>query len=152
MAHMKPSQWAKYESVMNEWQEDAFQQPIVWKRLINAISPHGEDDNETFDTLEVLGLIQYNNFRAWPITQATDTGEIDKESCMVFLNIKYLRDLGYTNQNDQFEFDPAMDRFLINGVTYKAMGDSQVSQAHNKPLFLFIILKREETPTGSNVY
>lgn len=152
MAHMKQINWQEYRDIINEWQEDAFQQEVTWNRLITSLSKNGEDNNERFKDIKIKGLLQYNNFRAWPITLPTDTGEIDKESCMLYLNIKYLKDNNYTNAHNQFKFDPAMDRFTINGVKYKAMGDSQVSQAHDQPLLLFIVLKREETITSETVY
>lgn len=149
---MTQAQWDAYENILNEWQEDAFQQIITWRKSVVILSKHGEDNNERFEDKELRGLIQYNYFRAWPINQPSDSGELDKESCLLYLNIKHLRDNGYTNNFNQFKFDPAMDRFVINGVTYKAFGDSQVAQAHNKPLFVYIILKREETETSKNIY
>ena len=152
MAHMKASDWQRYEDIMNEWQEDAFQEIITWRKSIVRLSTHGEDNNERFEDKELRGLIQYNYFRAWPINTPSDSGELDKESCLLYLNIKYLRDNNYTNSNDQFAFNPTMDRFLIRGVVYKAFGDSHVAQAYNKPLFAYIILKREEVETGKELY
>ena len=149
---MTQAQWDAYENILNEWQEDAFQQIITWRKSVVILSKHGEDNNERFEDKELRGLIQYNYFRAWPINQPSDSGELDKESCLLYLNIKHLRDNGYTNNFNQFKFDPAMDRFVINGVTYKAFGDSQVAQSHNKPLFVYIILKREEIETSKNIY
>ena len=152
MALMTQQNWDDYEALMNAWQEDAFQQDIIWHRKATRLSIHGEDNNHRFGDLTIKGLVQYNHFRAWPITQATDSGEIDKQSCMLYLNINYLESLGYTNTLRQFMFDPGYDRFSINGVKYKAFGESQVSQANNKPLFIFIILKREELETGKEKY
>ena len=149
---MTQADWDDYESSMNIWQEDAFQETITWHKSSVSLSKHGEDNNERFRDFELKGLIQYNYFRAWPINTPSDAGELDKESCMLYLNIKYLKDKGYTNNFDQFKFDPAMDRFTIRGLVYKAFGDSQVAQAHDKPLFLFIILQREETKTSKTIY
>ena len=152
MAHMTQEQWDDYINIINEWQEDAFQQDITWLKTATVISKNGEDNNHRFKEINLKGLIQYNQFRAWPITQTTDSGETDKESILVYFNIKYLKDLGYTNNHDQFKFNPDYDRFLINGLTYKAFGESQVAQAGAKPLLVFIILKREEIETGKEKY
>lgn len=149
---MTKEQWDTYAGILDEWQEDAFQQDIIWRKSVVVLSKHGEDNNVRFIDKELKGLIQYNYFRAWPINQPTDSGELDKESCLLYLNIKYLKSMGYTNSYDQFQFEPTMDRFIINGVTYKAFGDSQVAQAHNKPLFIYIILKREEVETSKSLY
>jgi len=152
MAHMTQAQWDAYRAVINEWQEDAFQDDITWIKSIVRLSKHGEDNKQKFINIELKGLVQYNYFRAWPITQATDSGEIDKESCMIYLNLAYLENLGYTNEHGQFKFNPGMDRFKLRGLTYKAFGDSHAGQAHDKPLFTFIILKREERETGNEIY
>ena len=152
MAHMTQEQWDDYINIINEWQEDAFQQDITWLKTATVISKNGEDNNYRFKEINLKCLIQYNQFRAWPITQTTDSGETDKESILVYFNIKYLKDLGYTNNHDQFKFKPDYDRFLINGLIYKAFGESQVAQAGAKPLLVFIILKREEIETGKEKY
>ena len=149
---LKPSVWKKYVDTMNDWQEDAFQQTVEWRTSL-TLSKNGEDNNwNRYVSRELKCLIHYNYFRSWPMTQSTDTGEIDKENCMIYFNIKYLRDLGLVTDKDQFKYDPGVDRFIINGVMYKGMGDSQVGQAYDMPLWIFIICKREETETGQKVF
>lgn len=152
MAHMTQKQWDRYIAVINEWQEDAFQQEITWLRNITRQNQFGEDSNMRFESVTLKGLIHYNNFRTWPINLYTDTGELDKQSVMVFFNIAYLNELGYADENGVLKFDPGLDRFEINGIIYTNAGESQVSQAKDKPLLCFIILKREETPTGKTFY
>ena len=97
MAHMTQEQWDDYINIINEWQEDAFQQDITWLKTATVISKNGEDNNHRFKEINLKGLIQYNQFRAWPITQTTDSGETDKESILVYFNIKYLKDLEKEN-------------------------------------------------------
>lgn len=150
MAHMTPAQWQRYRDVINEWQEDAFQQEIEYRREIVTQDRYGEDYNKRFERITIKGLILYNYFRSWPMSNMNHVGELDKESCMVYFNIKNLRDQGLLNSHDQFEFDPAYDRFVINGMLYKSTGDSQAAQASNNPLLIFLILRREETDTGSD--
>ena len=152
MSLMTQQNWDEYIQTMNEWQNDVFQQDITWRRVAVLASSDGEDDNIRYSDMLIKCLVQYNHFRAWPITQTTDSGEIDKESLMVYFNLNYLKELDLLNEFDQFKFKPDHDIFVLNGLTYKAFGESQVAQAKDKPLFLFIILKREELLTGQNKY
>ena len=151
--YLKPATWKKYIDLMNDWHDDTFQQTVEWRKSL-TLSKNGEDNNwGRHDSVILKGLIHYNYFRSWPMSQSTDTGEIDKENCMIYFNLKYMRDQGLlTPVGDQFMFDPGVDRFIINGVMYKAMGDSQVGQAFDMPLWIFIICKREETETGQKIY
>lgn len=152
MAHMTQKQWDRYIAVINEWQEDAFQQEIIWKSNITNLNRYGEDSNVRYHDISLRCLIHYNNFRTWPINLFTDTGEIDKQSVMVFFNIAYLDSLGYADENGVLMFDPGLDKFIINGVVYTSGGESQVAQAKDKPILSFLILKREETDTGNTFY
>lgn len=149
---MKPADWAKHINAINAWHEDAFQQDIIWKKNIVNRSYHGEDDNYRDREIILKGLVSYNFFRSWPIDQPTDTGELDKQNCMAIFNIKWLEEQGHLNEHKQLKFDPGDDKFIINGITYVPAGDSQVSQAYDDPLMIFIILKREEIETGNERY
>lgn len=150
MAFIKPEQWEAYRNIINEWQEDAFQQDIIWEREVTTVDRYGEDENKRTKRVTLKGLAQYNYYRSWPLNTITTAGELDKENLLLFLNIKWLGEQGYLNTQGQFDFQPDYDRFIINGIKYKAFGDSEVSQAHNKPLLTFIILKREEIQTGQD--
>lgn len=152
MAFLSSADWQEYKDIINEFHEDANQEPIIWRRMTSNLHRYGEDGGETHVDTNLLGLVQYNFFRSWPINKTTTTGELDKESCMLYLNIEYLRGLGFLTADEQFAFRPAEDRFLIDGKLYKAAGDSQAAQAHDENLLLFIVLKREETDTGDLVY
>jgi len=152
MSFLTPEEWVEYETVINDFHDDAFQEDIHWLTLVNKVNPFGEDGDEKVQDVPLKGLISYNYFRSWPMNKGTTTGEIDKESCMMYLNNQYLSDNGYLNANGQFKFNPGLDRFAIRGITYKATGDAQISQANGKPLLHFVILKREEIPTGNSVY
>lgn len=152
MGFMKPEDWQKYIDTMNAWQDDMFQQPITWNRYVVTRDLNGEGTNQRMIPTQIKGLVQYNYFRSWPITKIKDSGEIDKESLLVFLNIKYLADNGWANADGNLIFEPSYDRFIINGLTYKSMGESQTAQASNKPLFIFMVLKREELATSEKKY
>lgn len=152
MGHMTQADWDAHEKAINDYHEDAFQQDVIWKRLITNLSINGEDGAERSNDITLKGLIVYNFFRSWPMNKPDTTGEIDQESCVLYLNNKYLNDNGYLNINGQFNFKPVEDRFIINGVIYKPSGDAQISQTNYKTLLHFVILKREEIFSQENKY
>lgn len=152
MYWMKPEDWQMHIDAINNWHNDAFQEDIIWHKNIVNRNYHGEDYGYNYDDITLKGLVNYNFFRTWPIDQMTDTGEIDKQSCVLMMNLKYLESRGFLNENQQFDFNPGDDKFTINGVLHVASGDSHISQAFNDPLMCFIILKREEIETGNTRY
>lgn len=147
------SEWQQYEETVDQFHDDAFQQKIIWRENIKNLSIHGDDSTIKYVDRELKCIVQYNHFRSWPINGDTITGEIDKESVLVFFNLKYLSSLGLTTpDNRQFAFQADLDRFVLNGVTYIARGDSQTGQSKEKPLLHFVILKREELVTPNRAY
>lgn len=153
MKLMTDKHWKMHNDAVNTFHNDAFQQTIIWKKNTVRTNLFNEDHGQTYSNINLLGLVQYNQFRAWPITRMTDSGEIDKQSCLVYLNNKYLEENNLLNSHGQFQYDAGKDFFEINGVTYKAMGDSQASQVQNSnPQLFFLILKREDIMTGDNQY
>lgn len=147
------AEWDQYISdIFSFCEEDAFKQEIIWKKSIGALNSDGSDDGPMYSDKTLLGLIQYNDFRSWPINTDSITGEIDKESMMLLLSNKFLAENGYLNTQGIFKFDPSLDKFLVNGVLYKAKGDSQTAQANNTTLLHFIILKRDTVDTSSSRY
>lgn len=148
---LSDAEWAEYEDAVNAFHNDAFQQPIVWRKLVSTFDSIGREKTRYInDTL--LGIIQYNHFRSWPINIESVTGQIDNQSMLLFLNNKYLEDRNLLNSEGQFEFKPDTDRFTVNGVEYVAKGDSQTAQTKNKALLHFIVLKREEIKTSEQRY
>jgi hypothetical protein len=144
-------EWEEYENTVNEFHQDAFQQSIIWKSSITVFNKDGEEVNRYKDN-NLKGLIHYNHFRSWPINGQTLTGQIDKQSCMLFLNNKYLNDNGYLDSGGNFNFNPGSDQFLIDNVLYRAKGDSGAAQTKDKNILHFIILQREETETPYKTY
>ena len=152
MSNLTPADWDAHTDAINSFHDDAFQHVITWKRIITNLDENGEDGNIRYEDIELRGLMLYNYFRSWPTNKNDQAGEIDKQSCLLYLNSEYLRGLGYLNNLDQFDFLPVEDRVIINGLVYKANGESQAAQAKDKNLLHFIILKREELETGSSKY
>lgn len=152
MKNMTPKQWKMHIDTINDFHEDAFQQDIIWVNNITTLSKHGEDNNIKSRTINLKGLVYYNVFRSWPIDQGTDSGDLDKQSCMIYLNKKWLEENGYLNNDGEFAFNPDHDRFIIKGNKYFPSGDSDVAQAYDNPLLVFIILKRDQIPTGKIKY
>lgn len=150
--YLTPQEWLEYETAINNFQEDAFRQVITWNRCIRALNTDGNDSQPLYKEATLKGLIQYNDFRSWPINADTPTGEVDKESILVFLNNKFLDDNGFLNAHGQFNFKPSLDKFIINGIRYKSKGDSQTAQSFSSPLLHFMVLLRDYTEAPDNKY
>ena len=146
--------WQVYKNLINKVHDDFNQDTITWKRFIRGKQRYGEDDisHDNYTDINLLCLIAYNVFRTWPMTAKSVAGDLDKESIVVILNKKYLEDLGYLNTNSFFDMDPGKDKFIHHGLEYRASGETQVSQAKDEPLLFYIILSRQETPTGTGKY
>lgn len=144
MEFISAAEWAEYEKTINDFAKDAAQQDIVWHKSIRSINSEGNDFTPLYQDKTIKGLVQYNYFRAWPINADTKTGEVDKESLLVFFHNEVLAEMGLLNANGVFEFKPSLDKFSINGVRYVTKGDSQAAQTGNSsPLLHFIIFLRD---------
>lgn len=141
--------WAKYASIIDNFHDDANQQTVIWKRTISTRDRFGI--KTTDEEIELKALIQYNFFRNWPINRITTSGEVDKESMLMYLNVEYLRENNYLTNENQFIFNQGYDRFIVEGIPYKPMGDSKAAQAKDKTLLVFIILQREEVSTTTDL-
>lgn len=149
MAFLTQQDWDEYRAIIDDAGDTFNKQVIVWKRFKMGLDYDGEDPSTQYTDINLEVLISYNFFRTWPITQQTVTGEIDKESVVVLINMDYLRNLGYTTANDYFNFQPGKDLFVIKGDTYEAVGDTDIAQAKGTTLLFQIIMRRVEIKTGS---
>lgn len=147
------SQWDVYKKIINDAHDDFNQDTIVWVRQLHSMPRWGEDEgNSSSINIELKCLNAYNFFRSWPMTDESVAGKIDKESMVVMLNKEYLRGLGYLTTDGNFDFDPGADSFIFEGQKLTAAGETPLSQAHESPLHIMLILKREPTKTGSSKY
>lgn len=154
MGTLTQEQWDTYKAQINSAQGMFNQETVTWRRSTHGLQRWGIDDDANLGSVDIslLCLISFNWFRTWPITGVTDVGDMDKQNMVMWLNMKYLRDSGYTNASDQFDFQPGKDIFLYKGQEYRAAGETHVSQADDDPLFYQVILRRQETPTGTKKY
>jgi len=148
------AQWASYKAIINRASESFNQDIVIWRRQTRNFQRHGEDTPSVPATEDINldCLIAYNIFRTWPMTDETVSGALDKENITMLLNKKYLLDNGYLNADGFFEIDPGVDIFFHHGITYRSAGETEVAQAGDDPLMFYIVLAREETPTGSAKY
>lgn len=139
------SVWDHYKNIVSNFiDNDAGKQKITWKRYINQPLPFGEDSGEKYEDIPLEVLIGYNTFRTWPINLATTTGELDSQNLAIWVSAKLLRNKGVLNSEGYWDFNRSEDRFIINGIEYKAAGDTQAAQAKNDALLFMVTLKREE--------
>jgi hypothetical protein len=129
---------------------DTFEQKeITWVRNITHTNRFMESDDDN-GTISIPLKVQcnYNYMRSWPITRTTEAGELDRQSMQVLINKSYLRELGYINANDFFDYSPDFDRFIIDGMIHKPMGDTSVSQVDSSDVLIVIVMQRQPTKTG----
>lgn len=145
--------WAKYKALINDAHDTFNQETFVWYRFKSGLDRFGEDrETAKYDAITLKGLFDFNYFRKWPTVFTQPTGEIDRQTTVVILNVKYLRSLNLTTPKGRFDYDPALDRFEYDGIIYKAVSDTRISQAQDEPLLFDMLLEREELNTGENPY
>lgn len=136
--------WSKYKKIIQDFlDQDAGRQKIVWAKHINQTLSYGEDSLPQYSFNVIEALCYYNAFRNWPINKSSVSGEQDEENLSIMISRQYLKDRGYLNSNDYFDFNWAEDRFIINGISYRPTGDTNVSQAKDEAIVFLIILKRD---------
>lgn len=145
--------WQKFKDLINNDATDTFfKDTIIWKKWGGVVDEFMEDgENADVSDITLECLIQYNNFKVWPMNQPAESGELDRQNMVVLFNIAYLKtvDAGiYVTAKGNLDMDQAMDRFEFNGIMYKCTGETFASQAQDEPLLLQLNLSREELNTG----
>lgn len=136
--------WDKYKRIITDFLDlDAGRQDITWAKSVNQFLDHSEDNIPKYYNISIEALCYYNSFRNWPINRATISGELDDENLSILVSRSYIERLGYLNQNGYWDFNWVEDRFIINGITYRPDGDTQVAQAKDTALVFLVILKRD---------
>lgn len=136
--------WSRYKRIITTFLDnDAGRQDILWAHRLDQLTPFGEDYKPGYFLRTIEALCYYNAFRNWPINRETPSGELDEENLSIIISKQYLESRGYLNAQGYFDFDWSSDRFVINGITYKPSGDTEVAQAKDEALAFLIILKRD---------
>jgi len=145
-----PTQWQAYRDIVNRYHLSVGKQKIIWKRIIADIDRYGEGFTAKTEDIELEVLMGYNDGRTWPVDRIDTPGVRDKENLWLYLNRKHLEDQGFLNANGYLDFNPGRDRFYVQGIEYKPSGDISSAMAEDNPLYIMLVLEREETPTGND--
>lgn len=150
MQLLSATQWASFRQAINAASDTFNNELIEWKHLTKKLDYFGDDrpGNVEFETISLLALIQYNAWNVLPTDRINADGVTDRESIVIILNKDYLRGLDYLDANGNFKFNPDHDRFVVKGVIYKNMGDTQTAQAYDDTLLQYIIALKDELETG----
>lgn len=136
--------WDKYKKIIKDFMDnDAGRQVVTWMRHIDQIVAFGEDGGDQYLPVQLEALCYYNVFRNWPINKPTISGELDDENLTIYVTKRQIETLGYIDSEGYWQLNWSEDRFVINGITYKPSGDTQVAQAKDEALCFIIILKRD---------
>jgi hypothetical protein len=143
--------WARYISTINSASDTFNKDRVVWRRSKFRVSRDGDEvPDEKFEDVDLRCLMNNNDFRTWPITQNTPSGELDIQNMVMILNVEYLRVMGYLTLAGRFDYNQAADQFIHQGLRYKAEGDTSIAQANGGYLLFQVILKREELKVGQD--
>lgn len=113
---------------------------------------HGEDTIPTYRRVEIEALCSYNAFRTWPLNTSSVSGETDDENCSLLVSMdyiknldggRYLKTIGDSEVDTYWDLNWQEDRFIVNGLTYRPSGDTQLAQAKDEVLVFMVILKRD---------
>lgn len=138
----------KFRDTMKSAHDTFNKKVIIWRRLKSRMNVNGEDNTiNGYDNISLSVLINYNYMRSWPITNRTESGDLDRQSMQILINKDYLRDLGYLNADGYFQYDPSQDRFVIDGLVHQPMGDTPTSQNGEDDILCTLVVKREEAIT-----
>lgn len=142
-----------FKTILKGFTKEMGNKPIVFKKFNDFPSPFNEDisnlnNPSNYTTYTITGILNYNYMRTWPISNITGGGERDNQSVQLFLNKQILGDLGLLSINNNFNYNPDYDRFIIDGIPYKAMGDTSASQIAEDDINFLVILERMENNTG----
>lgn len=150
LSRVSSADWDMYAALMRDAHETFAQKPITWKQSKGGLDRFMEDNNtETFNSIPLKVLLEFNVRRTWPVDNEYDFGAEDDESILVIINKKYLDELGFINSNGNFIFDPKADRFIIDGFTYRSRGITDTSQNDKTALWVMIIVTKEPFKTGN---
>lgn len=153
MAFVGINNWNRYKSIINRFRHDAFRNKLTWHHYLCSMDRFGEytESNSQYEIREVKCLVMYDTIKNWPMNTETPTGTLDEESVVVYLNIKYLKSLGYmrgeSDSDLNLDIDSVKDFFYLDGIKYRPSGDKPVAQAGDNPLLYRLILKRSEKLT-----
>jgi len=148
------SEWTEYKRLFNEDFKDTFVKGVcIWRKQVANIDRHGEGNSEALWEEKVLEcLMDYNQFHKWPINATTASGELDRMNAFMYLNRSWLESEGLLTASGNFDFGSRYnDRFIIQDIVYKCFGETELAQEQVNPIWLGIILQRQETMTGDEV-
>jgi hypothetical protein len=150
MNRLGVSGWDKFREAMWDAHETFHQKAITWRKLKSRLNRYGEDNTgNSYDDKTLLVQLNYNLLRTWPISFRTETGDLDRQSVQILINKRYLSENNYLNGSGLFDYNPAEDLFIIDGLVHTPVGDSPGSQAYEDDILFTIIVKRDEGTTGN---
>lgn len=144
-----PSQWQNYRDTVNAYHKSVGKQKIVWRKVVSNIDRYGEGVAAVTTDIELEVLMGYNDMRTWPTDRLDNVGVRDKENLWLYLNKQVLLEAGHLNARGYLDFNPGLDRFLVQGIEYKPGGDISSAMAEDNPLYILLILEREEPQVGN---
>jgi hypothetical protein len=146
-----PSNWDMYRNTINTFHKSVGKHTIIWKKMVADIDRFGEGFTAEYIDIELEVLMGYNDNRTWPVNKIDNVGTRDDENVWLYLNKKVLEEAGHLNARGYLDFNPGRDRFWIEGIEYIPAGDVSSSLAYDSPLYILLILRRNEQQVGNPI-
>lgn len=153
MPTISPAKWAATRAIIDNFTNDPINgtglSELIWQRsIVSPIPKLGNDEDIKFEeNITLKCLFEYNVKRVWPLTKYTDSGEEDKQSVVAMLNVTYLESLNLLDENRNFAYSPAHDKFIHKGIEYYSAGDTPVSQVQADAIWYYLVLRRSDFAT-----
>lgn len=145
--------WDNFKKLQNQSHDDYMNGQLIWLRCKKFLGEFNEDYNfyNGYDSIELPVLYNFNYERTWPITQHTETGDIDRQSIQLFFSKAQLTTLGYINSNGNFDYDPGKDKFIIKGTVYHNEGDTPASPIPTADELLITLVVRPDSKATNDL-
>lgn len=152
MSFLSDADKSEYEALIDEALDvsNFSNKTLIWKRArTKGLNRFMEDTTEEVANINLPCLCNYNYMRSWPITGYAEIGETDRQSVQVILSTKIIigvqdsYNVYLADADGNLLYNPAYDRFILEGIEYKASGDTPASQGFTRNLMFTFILTRE---------
>ena len=146
---LSTADWAAFRQAINDASATFNNESIIWKHLRVLLAYDGNDDNpDNYEDIPLSVLVVYNVYPSWPIDKITEGGVTEKDSLNIIINRDYLSSLGRLNSEGMMDLNLSGDYFILKGINYRIMHDTQGAQAYNDPILQYITLVRDFPKTG----
>lgn len=121
--------------------------PITWMRSLNYRNRYNEAYTDFapstplvgYEPVQLLGLINYNYARSWPVDNRREYGKIDDQSVQVFFSVPDLKIVNASADSGVFRYDNA-DYFVFDECEWVYAGDTPAAPVKEEQNLVFTLI------------